>query len=116
MLRSAADEPPDPSPSHLEDPVSRNKANLAQRQADHRTWALLGLVILVLLGFVFTVQTLWVSIVRSGFLGDNLPANGWMLLVALVGLTALFCLSIVHQPTKIHHFRARRLTPRLAVG
>src|SRR5437867_1526905 len=113
MLRSAADEPPDPSPSHLEDPVSRNKANLAQRQADRRTWALLGLIILVLLGFVVTVQTLWVSIVRSGFLGDNVPVNGWMLVVGLVGLTVLFCLYIVHQQTKINRFRSRLVTEQM---
>ncbi|TMQ59210.1 MAG: GAF domain-containing sensor histidine kinase [Candidatus Eisenbacteria bacterium] len=93
--------------------MSRSKASLAQKQADHRTWALLGLVILVLLGFVFTVQTLWVSIVRSGFLGDNLPANGWMLLVGLVGLTVLFCLYIVHQQTKINQFRARLLNDQM---
>src|SRR5207249_11563896 len=102
MLRSAADEPPDPSPSHLEDPVSRNKANLAQRQADRRTWALLGLIILVLLGFVVTVQTLWVSIVRSGFLGDNVPVIGWILVVGLVGLMVLFCLFLVQPVTEVN--------------
>src|SRR3989454_12850627 len=69
------------------EPLSREKTNAAQRQADRRTSALLGLVILVLLGFAFTIQTLWVSVVRSGLLGDNTPAAGWMLLVGLVGLT-----------------------------
>jgi signal transduction histidine kinase len=97
----------------VEDLVSRNKASLAQRQADRRTWALLGLIILVLLGFVFTVQTLWVSIVRSGFLGDNVPVNGWMLVVGLVGLTVLFCLYIVHQQSKINRFRSRLVNEQM---
>ena len=93
--------------------VARNKTSLAQRQADRRTWALLGLIILVLLGSVFTVQTLWVSIVRSGFLGDNVPVNGWMLVVGLVGLTVLFCLYIVHQQSKINRFRSRLVTEQM---
>lgn len=93
--------------------MSRNNASLAQRQADRRTWALLGLIILVLLGFVVTVQTLWVSIVRSGFLGDNVPVNGWMLLVGLVGLTILFCLYILHQQTKINQFRSQLVTEQM---
>src|ERR1041385_44605 len=87
--------------------VSRDKTNSVQKQADRRTTALLGLVILVLLGFAFTVQTLWVSVVRSGFLGDNIPAGGWMILVGLVGLTALFCLYILHQQGEISRFRTR---------
>ncbi len=93
--------------------MSREKTSVAQKQADKRTSALLGLVILVLLGFAFTVQTLWVSVVRSGFLGDNIPAGGWMLLVGLVGLTVLFCLYILHQQTEINRFRTRLLTDQM---
>lgn len=89
------------------------KASAVQKQADRRTTALLGLVILVLLGFAFTVQTLWVSVVRSGFLGDNVPAGGWMLLVGLVGLTVLFCLYILHQQTEISRFRARLVSEQM---
>src|SRR5258705_8361529 len=81
--------------------VSRDKTSTVQRQADRRTTALLGLVILVLLGFAFTIPALWVSVVKSGFLGDNIPAGGWMLLVGLVGLTVLFCLYILHQQGEI---------------
>jgi len=87
--------------------LSQIKANLAQRQVDRKTWVLFTLVILVLLGFAFTVQTLWVSIVRSGFLGENAPAAGWTMLIGLLGLTLLFCLYIVHQQAQINKFRIR---------
>ena len=93
--------------------MSREKASTAQKQADRRTTALFGLIILVLLGFAFTVQTLWVSVVRSGFLGDNAPAGGWMLLVGLVGLTVLFCLYIMHQQGEINRFRTRLMTEQM---
>ncbi|HZI89406.1 MAG TPA: GAF domain-containing protein [Candidatus Polarisedimenticolia bacterium] len=93
--------------------VTREKSNTVQKQADRKTTALLGLVILVLLGFAFTVQTLWVSLVRSGFLGDNIPAGGWMILVGLVGLTVLFCLYILHQQGEISRFRARLVSEQM---
>jgi signal transduction histidine kinase len=93
--------------------LSRDKTSAVQKQADRRTTALFGLVILVLLGFAFTVQTLWVSVVRSGFLGDNAPAGGWMLLVGLVGLTVLFCLYIMHQQGEINRFRTRLVTEQM---
>jgi len=93
--------------------LSRDKTSAAQKQADRRTTALLGLIILVLLGFAFTVQTLWVSVVRSGFLGDNIPAGGWMLLVGLVGLTVLFCLYILHQQGEISRFRSRLVNEQM---
>lgn len=93
--------------------VSRDKTNAVQKQADRRTTALLGLVILVLLGFAFTVQTLWVSVVKSGFLGDNIPAGGWMILVGLVGLTVLFCLYILHQQGEISRFRSRLMAEQM---
>ena len=93
--------------------VSRDKTNAVQKQADRKTTALLVLVILVLLGFAFTVQTLWMSVVRSGFLGDNLPAGGWMILVGLVGLTVLFCLYILHQQGEISRFRSRLMAEQM---
>ncbi len=93
--------------------MSRDKTSTVQRQADRRTTALLGLVILVLLGFAFTIPALWVSVVKSGFLGDNIPAGGWMLLVGLVGLTVLFCLYILHQQGEISRFRSRLMTEQM---
>src|SRR5256885_5007098 len=94
-------------PLGAEELLSREKTSAALRQADRKATTLRGLVILVLLGFAFTVQTLWVSVVRSGFLGDNAPAGGWMLLLRLVGLTVLFWLYILHQQTEINRFRSR---------
>src|SRR2546427_7472737 len=100
-------------PLGAEELVSRDKTSTMQRQADRRTTALLGLVILVLLGFAFTIPALWVSVVKSGFLGDNIPAGGWMLLVGLVGLTVLFCLYILHQQGEISRFRSRLMTEQM---
>ena len=93
--------------------MKTDKTHTGQKQADRKTTALLVLVILVLLGFAFTVQTLWVSLVKSGFLGDNLPAGGWMILVGLVGLTVLFCLYILHQQGEISRFRARLMAEQM---
>jgi signal transduction histidine kinase len=93
--------------------LAKKKSGTTQSQVDRRSSALLGLVILVLLGFAFTLQTLWVSLVRSGFLGDNVPAGGWMLLVGLVGLTILFCLYILHQQTEINRFRSRLMVEQM---
>src|SRR5436853_1726505 len=108
-----ADEPDECSITGTGRLVSRDKTNAVQKQADRKTTALLVLVILVLLGFAFTVQTLWMSVVRSGFLGDNLPAGGWMILVGLVGLTVLFCLYILHQQGEISRFRSRLMAEQM---
>src|SRR5204862_345123 len=108
-----ADERRDLEALGSEEPLSREKTTSAQRQADRKAMTLLGLVVLVLLGFAITVQTLWVSVVRSGFLGDNAPAGGWMLLVGLVGLTVLFCLYILHQQTEINRFRSRLMNEQM---
>lgn len=80
----------------------------AQSQFDRRTWSLLGLAILLILAFSATIPSLYLALVRSGFLGDRLPAGGgWVLLVGLVGLTALFCLYMVHQQLSINRLRER---------
>src|SRR5687767_9886853 len=80
------------------------------RQFDRRTWSILGLAILVILAFSATVPSLYMALARSGFLGDHLPpGGGWMLLVALVGLTSLFCLYMIHQQSAINRLRDRML-------
>ncbi len=106
-----ADEPP-VLPSRGRKPLAQ-RPNVIQKQVDRRTWALFALVIVVLLGFAFTVQALFVSVVRSGYLGDYLPAGGWMLLTGLLGLTLLFCLYIVHQQTQINRFRMRLVAEQM---
>lgn len=83
-------------------------------QSDRRTWALLALSILVILGFAFTVPSLYVSLIRSGFLGDRLPAGAeGTLLVGLLGLTVLFCLYMILQQSRINAFRRRMIADQM---
>src|SRR5688572_4678291 len=80
------------------------------RQFDRRTWSILGLSIFVILAFSATIPSLYMALLRSGFLGDRMPpGGGWMLLVALVGLTSLFCLYMIHQQSAINRLRDRML-------
>jgi signal transduction histidine kinase len=91
-----------------------DRARQTQIQFDRRTWGILGLAILLILAFSATIPSLYVSLVRSGFLGDRLPAGGgWMLLVGLVGLTALFCLYMVHQQRQINRFRQKMVQDQM---
>ena len=91
-----------------------DRARQTQIQFDRRAWGILGLAILLILAFSATIPSLYVSLVRSGFLGDRLPAGGgWMLLVGLVGLTALFCLYMVHQQREINRFRQKMVQDQM---
>ena len=90
--------------------AQRSLSDQTQRQFDRRTWSILGLAILIILAFSATIPSLYMALVRSGFLGDHLPpGGGWMLLVGLVGLTTLFCLYMVHQQSSINRLRERML-------
>ncbi len=81
---------------------------------DRRGWALLALAILVILAFAFTLPSLYVSLLRSGFLGEYVPAGaGWVLLVGLLGLTIIFCLYMVHQQSQINQFRRRMIADQM---
>ena len=87
-----------------------DRARQTQIQFDRRAWGILGLAILLILAFSATIPSLYVSLIRSGFLGDRLPAGGgWMLLVGLVGLTSLFCLYMIHQQREINRFRQKMM-------
>ena len=87
-----------------------DRARDTQIQFDRRTWGILGLAILIILAFSATIPSLYVALVRSGFLGDHLPVGGgWMLLVGLVGLTSLFCLYMVHQQREINEVRQKMM-------
>ena len=78
--------------------MASSQVNLAQSQYDRRTWWLIGLGIFVILCFCVTIPTLYVALVKSGFLGDRMPAgSGTVLLIGLMGLTAIYCLLMVHQ-------------------
>jgi K+-sensing histidine kinase KdpD len=86
----------------------------SQRQFDRRTWSILGLAILVILAFSATIPSLYMALVRSGFLGEHLPpGGGWVLLVGLIGLTTLFCLYMVHQQLAINRLRDRMLRDQM---
>lgn len=86
----------------------------SQRQFDRRTWWILGLAILVILSFSATIPSLYMGLVRSGFLGDHLPPQGgWVLLVGLSGLTTLFCLYMIHQQHSINRLRYRMLQDQM---
>lgn len=88
----------------------RIESEATQRQFDRRTWSILGLAILIILAFSATIPSLYLGLVRSGFLGDHLPpGGGWVLLVGLIGLTTLFCLYMIHQQLAINRLRDRML-------
>ncbi|HYJ32901.1 MAG TPA: ATP-binding protein [Candidatus Binatia bacterium] len=92
----------------------RAESEASQRQFDRRTWGILGLAILVILAFTATIPSLYMGLVRSGFLGDRLPpGGGWVLLVGLIGLTALFCLYMVHQQLSINRLRERMVRDQM---
>jgi signal transduction histidine kinase len=94
--------------------VASSQANLEQSQYDRRTWWILGLAIFVIVGFSITIPTLYVGLVRSGFLGDRLPADsGSVLLVGLIGLTAIYCLLMVHQQSEINRIRRRLIQEQM---
>ena len=94
--------------------TNSERARQSQIQFDRRTWGILGLAILLILAFSATIPSLYLSLVRSGFLGDRLPAGGgWMLLVGLVGLTSLFCLYMIHQQREINQFRQKMLRDQM---
>jgi hypothetical protein len=94
--------------------VASSQANLTQNQYDRRTWWLLGLAIFVIFCFCITIPTLYVALVKSGFLGDRLPAgSGTFLLIGLVGLTVIYCLLMVHQQSEINRIRRRMLQDQM---
>lgn len=88
--------------------MPKPQPNVSQAQYDRRTWWLLGLAIFLLVCFCITIPTLYVALVRSGFLSDPVLArSGGALLIGLVGLTAIFCLLMIHQQAEINRIRGR---------
>jgi signal transduction histidine kinase len=102
------------APSAKDRGEARGPRSFSAAQSDRRSWVLLGLAILVILGFAFTVPTLYVSLVHSGFLPERMPqgAEG-ALLVGLLGLTVLFCLYMIHQQGRINAFRRRLISDQM---
>ena len=94
--------------------MSRPQANLPQEQYDRRTWWLLGLAIFLLICFCITIPTLYVALVRSGFLSDPVLArSGGALLIGLIGLTAIYCLLMIRQQAEINRIRRRLMQDQM---
>ena len=75
---------------------------------ESKTWWLIGLSILMILGFSVTIPLLLLSLVRAGVLQGVLPSDGgFSLVVGLLGLAALFSLNLVYQQSQINAMRRR---------
>lgn len=94
--------------------MAESRSQAITSQYDRRGWALIALLILVILGFALTLPSLYVAVVRSGFLGEHAPAaDGWILVVGLLGLTVVFCLYMIHQQAQINQFRRRLIADQM---
>jgi signal transduction histidine kinase len=79
-----------------------------ESQFDRRSWALLGLAILLIVAAIcVAIPSLYLGLVRSGFLGDRAPSGESSLLIGLIGLTTLFCLYMVHQHSQLVRLRRK---------
>ena len=80
----------------------------SESQFDRRSWALLGLaILLIVVAICVAIPTLYLGLVRSGVLGDRAPSGEGSLLIGLVGLTTLFCLYMVHQHSQLVQLRRK---------
>lgn len=85
----------------------------SQEQYDRKTWWLLGLAILIIVGFCVTIPSIYVALARSGFLGDTLPPTTGPLLIGLIGLSAIYCLLMVRQQSQINRIRRNLLLDQM---
>ncbi|MEK7314677.1 MAG: GAF domain-containing sensor histidine kinase [Candidatus Eisenbacteria bacterium] len=77
-----------------------------QSRIESKTWWLIGLSILMILGFSVTIPLLLLSLVRAGVLEGVLPADGgFSLVVGLLGLAAVFSLNLIYQQMQINKMR-----------
>jgi signal transduction histidine kinase len=75
---------------------------------ERKSWWLLGLALLIIVALSCTIPSLYLGLIRSGFLGDHVPASGEaVLLTGLVGLTVLFCLYMIHQQAQLNTLRRK---------
>ncbi|HET9950226.1 MAG TPA: ATP-binding protein [Candidatus Eisenbacteria bacterium] len=85
-----------------------------QSRIESKTWWLIGLSILMILGFSVTIPLLLLSMVRAGVLQGVLPADGgFSLVVGLLGLAALFSLNLVYQQSQINAMRRRMVQDQM---
>ncbi len=93
--------------------MSGNQIHFNQAQYDRKTWWLLGLAILIIVGFCVTIPSLYVALARSGFLGDALPPTAGPLLIGLIGLSAIYCLLMIRQQSQINRIRRNMLLDQM---
>jgi signal transduction histidine kinase len=93
--------------------MGSKQIQLNQDQYDRRTWWLLGLAILIIIGFCVTIPSLYVALARSGFLGDAMPPTSGTLLIGLVGLSAVYCLLMIRQQSQINRIRRNLLLDQM---
>ncbi|HEY6572074.1 MAG TPA: GAF domain-containing sensor histidine kinase [Candidatus Eisenbacteria bacterium] len=85
-----------------------------QSRIESKTWWLIGLSILMILGFSLTIPLLLLSLVRAGVLEGVLPADGgFSIVVGLLGLAALFSLNLVYQQAQINKMRRRMVQDQM---
>jgi signal transduction histidine kinase len=88
--------------------VAPKASEKIQSRIEMRTWWLIGLSILMILGFSVTIPLLLLSLVRAGVLQGVLPADGgFSLVVGLLGLAAVFSLNLIYQQSQINLMRRR---------
>jgi signal transduction histidine kinase len=86
----------------------RFQSTASETQFDRRSWALLGLaIVLIVVAFCVAIPSLYLGLARSGVLGDLAPSGESSLLIGLIGLTALFCLYMVHQHSELVRLRRK---------
>lgn len=79
-----------------------------QADIDRKTWWLIGLSILIILGFSVTIPLLLLSLVRAGVLQGVLPPDGGAsLVIGLLAMAAIFSLNLVYQQAQINKIRRR---------
>jgi K+-sensing histidine kinase KdpD len=94
--------------------VASRPADKIQSRIESRTWWLIGLSILMILGLSVTIPLLLVSLVRAGVLDGVLPSDGgFSVVVGLLGFAALFSLNLIYQQTQLNQMRRRMIQDQM---
>jgi signal transduction histidine kinase len=98
-----------PLPQRTQNRKPRPRASVTPSAPyERKSWWLLGLALLIIVALSCTIPSLYIGLIRSGYLGDHVPASGEaVLLTGLIGLTMLFCLYMVHQQAQLNTLRRR---------
>jgi signal transduction histidine kinase len=105
-----------PAPTGGTDPVAPQKPTEIQADIDRRTWWLIGLSILLILGCSVTIPLLLLSLIRAGVLDGVVPTDGGAILIAgLLGLATIFSINLVYQQRRLNRMRRRTVQDQLDV-